>query len=274
MADLNVVMCHRSINYMAEMMETKYGIPWFKVNFVGAESTAKSLRKIAKYFGDKALIDRVEEVIAAEMMEVRAVATQVRPVTEGKLAALFVGGSRAHHYQDLFSEMGMKTIAAGYEFAHRDDYEGRDVLPTIKVDADSRNIEELEVTADPKRYNRRLSAERKEQLGADGFAFSDYEGMMRQMNKETLVIDDISHHELEKLIEIYKPAVIGSGIKDKYIIEKMGVPCKQLHSYDYGGPYAGFQGAINFYREIARMVSSPVWGYVTAPWEEKEEAKV
>jgi nitrogenase molybdenum-iron protein alpha chain len=27
MADLNVVMCHRSINYMAEMMETKYGLP-------------------------------------------------------------------------------------------------------------------------------------------------------------------------------------------------------------------------------------------------------
>ena len=36
----------------------------------------------------------------------------------------------------------------------------------------------------------------------------------------------------------------------------MGVPCKQLHSYDYGGPYAGFRGAINFYREIDRMVNT------------------
>ena len=52
-ADLNVVMCHRSINYMAEMMEKRYGIPWFKVNFIGAEATAKSLRKIAAYFGDR-----------------------------------------------------------------------------------------------------------------------------------------------------------------------------------------------------------------------------
>ena len=58
---------------------------------------------------------------------------------------LFVGGSRAHHYQELFAEIGMETISAGYEFAHRDDYEGRKVLPTIKVDADSRNIEELHV---------------------------------------------------------------------------------------------------------------------------------
>ena len=42
MADLNAVMCHRSINYVAEMMEKKFGIPWIKVNFVGAEGTAKS----------------------------------------------------------------------------------------------------------------------------------------------------------------------------------------------------------------------------------------
>ncbi len=54
-ADLNVVMCHRSINYMADMMEKRYGIPWFKVNFIGAKATAKSLRKIAAYFGDQEL---------------------------------------------------------------------------------------------------------------------------------------------------------------------------------------------------------------------------
>ncbi len=266
MADLNVVMCHRSINYMAEMMETKFGIPWFKVNFIGIEGTKKSLRKIAQYFNDKALIDRVEEVIAAEMAEVRPVIEDVKTRTTGKTAALFVGGSRAHHYQDLFNDMGMQVIAAGYEFAHRDDYEGRDVLPHIKVDADSRNIEELTVEADPERYNA-SHADRKKALEESGFTFSDYEGMMRQMAKDTLVIDDISHHELEQLIELYKPDVIGSGVKDKYVIEKMGVPCKQLHSYDYGGPYAGFKGAINFFKEIDRMTSSKVWKLARAPWQ-------
>ena len=62
------------------------------------------------------------------------------------------------------------------------------------------------------------------------------------------------------------PDVIGSGIKDKYVIEKMGVPCKQLHSYDYGGPYAGFKGAVNFFKEIDRMTSSKVWKLARAPW--------
>ncbi len=265
-ADLNVVMCHRSINYMAEMMETKFGIPWFKVNFIGAESTAKSLRKIAKFFDNKELEARVEEVIAAEMATVRPVQTEVMAKHRGKKAALFVGGSRAHHYQDLFSDIGMETISAGYEFAHRDDYEGRDVLPSIKVDADSRNIEEIHVDPDPERFRPRLSPEAKEKLIASGFTFSDYRGMMSEMKKRSLIIDDISHYELEKLIEIWKPDIIGSGIKDKYIVEKMGVPCKQLHSYDYGGPYAAFTGAINFYKEVDRMLSSKVWSYVVPPW--------
>ncbi|WP_309395989.1 nitrogenase molybdenum-iron protein alpha chain [Cerasicoccus maritimus] len=271
MADLNVVMCHRSINYMAEMMEEKFGIPWFKVNFIGLEGTKKSLRKIAQYFGEKELIDRVEEVIAAEMAEVRPVVEDVKTRTTGKTAALFVGGSRAHHYQDLFEDMGMKVIAAGYEFAHRDDYEGRDVLPNIKIDADSRNIEELTVTPDETRFDAEKPVKKKS-LEESGFEFSDYEGMMRQMAKDTLVIDDISHYEMEKLIELYKPDVIGSGIKDKYIVEKMGVPCKQLHSYDYGGPYAGFKGAINFFKDIDRMTSNKIWKLATPPWRNTGEA--
>ena len=106
----------------------------------------------------------------------------------------------------------------------------------------------------------------KEKLIASGFSFSDYRGMMSEMKKRALVIDDISHYELEKLIEHWKPDIIGSGIKDKYIVEKMGVPCKQLHSYDYGGPYAAFTGAINFYKEVDRMLSSKVWSYVVPPW--------
>ena len=270
-AQLNAVMCHRSINYVAEMMETKFGIPWVKVNFIGADATAKSLRKIAAYFQDAQLMQRVEKIIAEEMPKVQAVQDEVRPRCAGKRAMLFVGGSRAHHYQVLFSEIGMQTVAAGYEFAHRDDYEGRRVLPTIKVDADSRNIEEIADEPDPTRFKPRKTAEQLKVLQDEGYRFKDYDGMMPEMDPSTLVIDDISHYETEKLIELYKPAVFCAGIKEKYAIQKLGVPCKQLHSYDYGGPYAGFGGAINFYREIDRMVNTKVWSYLKAPWQAEPE---
>lgn len=267
MADLNIIMCHRSINYMGEMMETKYGIPWMKVNFVGAQSSAKSLRKLAEYFDDPELTARVEAVIAEEIATVNAQLEEIKPRTTGKTAMLFVGGSRAHHYQDLFNELGMTTVAAGYEFAHRDDYEGRHVLPNIKQDADSKNIEELKVSPDPELYKPRKSHEELEALKAKGLEINGYEGMMKQMVKKSLVIDDVSHYESERLIEIYKPDIFCAGIKEKYVVQKMGVPLKQLHSYDYGGPYTGFVGAVNFYKDIDRMVSNPVWKLIQAPWE-------
>lgn len=265
-ANLNLVMCHRSINYMAEMMETKYGIPWIKVNFIGAEATAKSLRRIARYFDDPATTARVEAVIAEEMAELAPVRDEIRTRTEGRPVMLFVGGSRAHHYQQLFADLGMPVVAAGYEFAHRDDYEGSAVAPTIVADADSKNIEELTVEPDPVAYAPRKTPEEVAALTEGGLRLGEYEGMMVEMAKGALVVDDISHRELERLIDKYRPAVVCSGIKDKYVIEKMGVPCKQLHNYDYGGPYAGFRGALNFYAEIDRMVSAAVWRLVPAPW--------
>jgi nitrogenase molybdenum-iron protein alpha chain len=267
-ADLNVVMCHRSINYMAEMMEKKYGIPWFKVNFIGAEATAKSMRRIAAYFGDASLIAKTDAFAAEELAKVKKVADEVRSRCEGKTAMMFVGGSRAHHYQELFREIGMKTVAAGYEFAHRDDYEGRKVMPTIKVDADSRNIEELTVTPDPTRYHERLGEEERLRVTGEGIRMGDYEGMMPTMEEGALVIDDLNHHELNVLIEKFHPSVICAGIKEKYVVQKYGIPMKQLHSYDYQGPYAGFAGAINFYREIDRMVNTRVWSLVKAPWQD------
>lgn len=266
-ADLNMVMCHRSINYVAEMMETAFGIPWIKVQPIGAGSTAKMLRKIAQYFGEQELIDRVEEVIAEEMKEVEAVRERIYPKTTGKKAMLFVGGSRAHHYQDLFEELGMVTVAAGYEFGHRDDYEGRRVIPTIQIDADSRNIEEITVSKDETRYNPRKSEEELKKLEVEGMEFNEYHGLMRQMEKGALVIDDLSHYEMEKLVEKYKPDVFCAGIKEKFVVQKMGVPLKQLHNYDSGGPYAGFKGAVNFYRDIEQMVCAAIWQEIKAPWE-------
>ncbi|MGB5686283.1 MAG: nitrogenase component 1, partial [Candidatus Electrothrix sp.] len=188
-----------------------------------------------------------------------------------KTAMMFVGGSRAHHYKELFDELGMKTISAGYEFGHRDDYEGRRVLPHIKVDADSRNIEDIVVEADETRFSPRKTEAELKALEDDGLKFKDYEGLAPDMEEGTLIIDDLNQYEAEKLVELMKPDIFCAGIKEKFSIQKLGVPMKQLHSYDSGGPYAGFKGAINFYKEIDRLVNSRVWSYMKAPWQENPQ---
>lgn len=267
-ADLNVVQCHRSINYIAEMIETKYGLPWIKVNFIGVEGFTKSLRDMAKYFGDEALIARTEEVIAEEIAEIEEEIASIKAKLDGKTAVLFVGGSRAHHYQGLLREIGIETLVAGYEFGHRDDYEGRDVIPYIKVDADSRNIEEIKVEKDEKHYSLRIPESRIEVL-KEAIPMSEYQGLIKEMKDGSLIIDDLNHIETEKIIEIMKPEFFGSGVKDKYMIQKMGVYSKQMHSYDYAGPYAGYKGALNFARDVAAGILTPAWSYVVAPWKKE-----
>ena len=91
------------------------------------------------------------------------------------------------------------------------------------------------------------------------------------MEAGSLVIDDLNQYEAERLVELMRPDIFCAGIKEKFSIQKLGVPMKQLHSYDSGGPYAGFQGAVNFYKEIDRLVNSRVWRHMKAPWQESLE---
>jgi len=264
-ATLNIIQCHRSINYIGDMMKTKYGQDWLKVNFIGINSTIKSLRDIAKYFGEPSLEARTEAVIAEELEELSPKMEEYKKICNGKTAALFVGGSRAHHYQYLFKDLGVETVLAGYEFAHRDDYEGREILSAIKEDADSKNIENIKVDADPKNYKVFLSKEKYEELKKE-LPLNDYTGMIKEMKNGSLVIDDLNHYETEEMFKFLKPDIFCSGIKDKYIAHKAGIFSRQLHSYDYSGPYAGFRGAVIFARDIAMGIKTPSWKLVSPPW--------
>lgn len=272
MADVNLLMCHRSVNYIADMMETKFGIPWIKVNFIGIKAMAKSLKKIARFYDDPKLTERVEQVIEEEVAKAEEGIARYIPRLKGKTVILFVGGSRAHHYQGLFRELGMVPIVAGYEFAHRDDYEGREVLPDIKVIADNRNIEELVVERDPERYNPRKDEETLKRLKEEE-VIDTYHGMFPDMGSGTMAIDDVSHKELGMLIRKLKPDMVCSGIKDKYVIEKFGVPSKQLHNYDYSGPFAGFRGAVNFAKDLDMLIHNPAWKLTTPPWKKRPVLK-
>lgn len=264
-ADLNLVQCHRSINYIAEMLETKYGTPWLKVNFIGINSMVETLRNMALYFNDETLTERTEAVISRELARVEPKMEQYKKICQGKTAFCFVGGSRGHHYQGLFAELGIETVLAGYEFAHRDDYEGRKVIPTIKLDADSKNIAELHVEPDKERFHLRVSPERMEELKKK-IPLSSYDGLNVDMKTGNIIVDDLNHFETEEFIRLLKPDIFASGIKDKYVVQKMGIPAKQLHSYDYSGPYAGFNGAVNFARDVSMGFASPTWNFITPPW--------
>ena len=107
------------------------------------------------------------------------------------------------------------------------------------------------------------------QVVGSGYEFAhsdDYERTSPEMPEATVIYDDASELELERFAHELKPDLVGSGIKEKYVFQKMGVPFRQMHSWDYSGPYHGYKGFPTFARDIDLAVNSPTWKLVKSPF--------
>ncbi|MFN3987128.1 MAG: nitrogenase molybdenum-iron protein alpha chain [Rhodocyclaceae bacterium] len=94
----------------------------------------------------------------------------------------------------------------------------------------------------------------------------DYDRTINEMGNATLLYDDVTGFELEEFVKRIKPDLVGSGIKEKYIYQKMGIPFRQMHSWDYSGPYHGYDGFAIFARDMDMTLNNPCWGKQTPPW--------
>lgn len=94
----------------------------------------------------------------------------------------------------------------------------------------------------------------------------DYDRTLPDLKGGHAAVRDASSYELEAFVKALKPDLIGSGIKEKYIFQKMGVPFRQMHSWDYSGPYHGYDGFAIFARDMDMTLNNPAWNELTAPW--------
>lgn len=98
-------------------------------------------------------------------------------------------------------------------------------------------------------------------MGACTFAHDDdYEKINERHKGGMLVIDAPNEFEIEEAIMDLKPDLFLTGLKEKYLIRKMGIPTVNSHSYEKG-PYAGFAGFVNFARDIYQGIYAPVWKF-------------
>lgn len=110
-------------------------------------------------------------------------------------------------------------------------------------------------------------------LGAEiiltGYEFAhgdDYQRTLEYLDGTTVLVDDMNEYELEKVIKKLKPDLFGSGIKEKYQIQKSGIPFRQMHSWDYSGPYHGIDGFEIFAKDIDMAINGYIWKNITPPW--------
>ncbi len=94
----------------------------------------------------------------------------------------------------------------------------------------------------------------------------DYQRTYPELSEAILVYDDPTEYELEEFARRLRPDLMGAGIKEKYVYHKLGLPFRQMHSWDYSGPYHGVEGFAVFARDMDMAVNAPVWNLFQAPW--------
>lgn len=109
------------------------------------------------------------------------------------------------------------------------------------------------------------------EIVAAGYEFGhkdDYVRTFPELKEGTIIYDDPSAYELEELAQKLDIDLMGAGVKEKYVYHKMGIPFRQMHSWDYSGPYHGFDGFKVFARDMDMTVNSPVWKLLEHPQKE------
>lgn len=89
----------------------------------------------------------------------------------------------------------------------------------------------------------------------------DYARIRDRVKDGTIIIDNPNSIELEEILTELKPDIFISGLKEKYLSYKLGIPFINGHAYEKG-PYAVYSGFLNFARDVEKAIFAPVWDMI------------
>ena len=92
---------------------------------------------------------------------------------------------------------------------------------------------------------------------------SDYATLQTMCEDGTVILDDANPLELSKYIIEKQADLFIGGVKERPIAFKMGIGFCD-HNHERKIPLAGFDGMLQFAREVHTSVTSPVWQFVPA----------
>jgi nitrogenase molybdenum-iron protein alpha chain len=120
-AQLNVLECARSAEYICDELRVRYGIPRMDIDGFGFEATADSLRKIGYFFG---IEDKAEEIIAEEYARWKPELDWYAARLQGVKMCLWPGGSKLWHWAHMLkTEMGINVVSVYTKFGHQGEME-------------------------------------------------------------------------------------------------------------------------------------------------------
>jgi len=89
----------------------------------------------------------------------------------------------------------------------------------------------------------------------------DYEIIESLVGKNTVILDDANPAELEKFMKAKNADILVGGVKERPLAYKLGIAFCD-HNHERKHPLCGFEGVVNFTKEINSSINNPVWKYI------------
>ena len=147
-AQLNVLECARSAEYICNELRVRYGTPRLDIDGFGHEMVGESLLKIGLFFG---LEKEAQAIIDEETARWRPELDWYAKRLKGVKVCLWPGGSKLWHWAHIIEkEMGLDVVSIYSKFGHQGDFEkgiARAKVGTLAID-DPNELEGLEAMED------------------------------------------------------------------------------------------------------------------------------
>lgn len=89
----------------------------------------------------------------------------------------------------------------------------------------------------------------------------DYEMIGSLVDSDAVILDDANPAELETFMKEKGADILVGGVKERPLAYKLGIAFCD-HNHERKHPLAGFEGVINFTKEINASINHPVWQYL------------
>ncbi len=98
-------------------------------------------------------------------------------------------------------------------------------------------------------------------VGTQTGSAEEYAAFKEKTGEGTVILDDANPTELEHFMKETGADILVGGVKERPLAYKLGVAFLD-HNHERKHPLCGFEGAVNFAKEVDSTVNSPVWDIV------------
>jgi nitrogenase molybdenum-cofactor synthesis protein NifE len=89
----------------------------------------------------------------------------------------------------------------------------------------------------------------------------DYKEIAALVGENTVILDDANPAELERFMKEKNADILVGGVKERPLAYKLGVAFCD-HNHERKHPLCGFDGVVNFVKEINQSINHPIWGLI------------